>query len=119
MGGIIGGLLGPGGVGGTLTQGGVGATPEETQFARFTGAEQSIKGQQDFSHGMGMSTNETMAAGVGPAFATAEELAKISDMNTAAQSNLINQNFNQFAGGLSQLLAGLGGGGFSGGGGVA
>jgi|SRR5215471_7263877 len=102
-----------------LTAGGVAPTPFQQALAQYTAGQQSLGAKQTFGGtGMGISTGETQGE-AGALAAGALQASEESQADTAALQNLINQNFNKFAGGLGSALGGIGGklGGGGGGGG--
>lgn len=99
MGQLISGVANP--------QGGI--TPEQAQWARFSGAEQDIGNAAAFgSHGMGMSTGLTQAdAGAG--FGTALFGEQLSRADANAAQNYLNQqkgSLSTLAGNLGNVLPG-------------
>ena len=95
-------------VGNLLTQGGVSATPEQQAAGRWTTGQGIVSGLNAMQGGPSLSTNETQLAGVGPAFAGAQQVAQSSLADTAAQQQFLNQQFNQLSSGLGGLIGGAG-----------
>jgi len=92
-----------------IAGGGVGLTPFQQALAQYTAGQQSLGSKQTFGGtGMGISTGETQGE-AGALAAGALQASEESQANTAALQNLINKNFNQFAGGLGSALGGIGG----------
>lgn len=80
---ILGGKGGLGSIKGGAS-GTAGLTPQEQQLVQFTQNEGKVKAAQDFSGGMGMSTNATMGAQAGMAAGTMQGMG-IADANAASQ----------------------------------
>lgn len=97
-------------VGALLTSGGIPATGAQTALNQYTMGEGEVKAADQFSHGMGQSTNATQAA-TGPLAGFALNQGKASLADTAAQSAFLNSSFKNFAGGLGSILGKAGGGG--------
>lgn len=95
-------------IGALLTQGGVPATGLQTALNQYTQGEGEVKNAANFAQGMGASTNETLGA-TGPVAGFAEQQGLTSLANTQAQENFINQSFQNFSGGLGNILGKAGG----------
>ena len=102
-------------IGALLTQGGVPATGTQTALNQYTMGEGLVNNAAQFSAGMGHSTNLTQAD-TGPRAQFAESQGQNVLQNTAAQENFLNQSFQNFAGGIGNILGKVGGSGGGGGG---
>jgi hypothetical protein len=97
-------------VGALLTSGGIPATGPQTALNQYTMGEGEVANAQNFSQGMGHSTNATQGA-TGPLANFALQQGEASLKDTAAQSAFLNSSFKNFAGGLGSILGKAGGGG--------
>jgi hypothetical protein len=93
-------------IGSAFTAGG-GITGPQRALANYTTAEQMV-GNAGAWAGAPMSTMKTQAD-TGALAAGALQASQMSQADAAAEAQFINNQFNQFAGGLGSLLGGIGG----------
>lgn len=101
--------IGTGGVGQKATAGGVPTTPEQLALAQYDFGQGVVGAQHKFAE-IPHSTNLTQAIG-GARFKEAEDIGRMSQANTQAITNFINQQAGALTGGIGSLLGAISGGG--------
>ena len=96
--------IGTGGIGQKLTSGG-GITPEQQALAQYHMGQGAVKAESDFAR-IPHSTNLTQAIS-GARAGGAKEAAQMSQADTAAMTQFLNQQFGNLTGGVGGALGSL------------
>ena len=104
-------------VGAALVGGGIPPSAQQTALSQYNLGQGTLRGMGTFGPNMPESTNLTQAAVSGPEAGFAEQQGSQSLANTSAMTNFLNSQFQNFAGGLGNIVSKIGGGGGGSGGG--